>query len=409
MKKVLVFTSTFPRFTDGDATPPFVYELSRRLVSDELDITILTPRVPRSKIYEERDGLKIYRYPYFFREKWETLNDGAILPNLKANKWLYLQVPFLIFSWLIHLIRIMRREKIDTIHAHWIIPQGFLAVLYKRLWDKSIRIICTTHGGDIFWLRGKLWTAIKKYTLEHIDHLTVVSHAIKSECLKLGISEEKISVIPMWVDTELFSPDKYDESIREKYQVTGKLLLFVGRLAEKKWVQYLIDAMPWVIEKYPDTKLLIIWHGPLEWELQHQTHNLKLDENIIFLGAISNSDLPRYYATADIFVWPSIIATSWDREWLPVTYIEAISSGCILLWTDLEWNKDIIIEWENWFFIKQNDDEGITKRILEIFEDDNFDREKARKTVRERFGWHIISSKYLYLLKKTNYATLNLL
>jgi len=399
MKKILTFATTFPKFTTWDATPGFVYDLSKRLQKLWLQIIVLTPRVPWSKKYEEKDWMKIYRYSYFLNNKWEKLNDWAILPNLKQNKLLFFQVPFLLLLWFINLVKLVKKEKIDTIHAHWIIPQGFLAVLYKKIFNKNIKIVCTTHGWDIFWLRWKIGTLVKKYTLKNINKLTVVSNAIKKECINLWIKENKIDVIPMWVDTKLFTPDNYDESIKQKYNITSKFLLFVWRLAEKKWVKYLIEAMVDIVWKYPDTKLLIIWYWPLENELKEQSKRVRLEENIIFTWAIQNSDLPAYYATADIFIWPSIIATDWDREGLPVTYMEAMSSWCMLLGTNLEWNKDIIQEWINWNYILQNSSSDIVKKIEYIFHN-NIKREDIRKTIIELFSWKIISEKYFNIIIK---------
>ena len=81
-KKVLVFTSTFPRWKN-DTIPPFVYELSKRLTSD-FDITVLTPNFPGAKKDEIVDGMKIHRFRYFPIEKFEKFaSHEGILPTLK--------------------------------------------------------------------------------------------------------------------------------------------------------------------------------------------------------------------------------------------------------------------------------------------------------------------------------------
>jgi len=301
MNNILVFTTTFPTFLERDSTPPFVYELSRRLAKKEdVHIIVLTPFRKKTKIFEKRDNLKIYRFKYGFI----SLCEGAILPNLKKNKFLYFQVPFLLFFAFVNLARIVKKEKINIIHAHWIIPQGFIAVFYKKLFrKKNLKIICTSHGGDIFGLQNSLMKKIKRWTLNNVDRLTVVSNAIKDEVKKLNIREDlPIEVIPMGVDDKKFNFNQYDERIKERYGIKGPSLLFVGRLAEKKGVKYLIDAMPKVIEEYPETKLLIVGSGPLENGLKAQVKNLNLENNVIFTGAIPNNELPSYYATADIFI-----------------------------------------------------------------------------------------------------------
>jgi len=85
--KLLVLTSTFPRWQD-DTDPPFVYELSRRLTKD-FSVTILTPHYPGARPHENLDGMEVYRYSYFF-EKYEKLaGQTGILPTIRKHK-LYL-------------------------------------------------------------------------------------------------------------------------------------------------------------------------------------------------------------------------------------------------------------------------------------------------------------------------------
>lgn len=401
MNRILVFTSTFPRFTNWDGTPPFVYELSRRLVQEWNEIIILTPRVPGTLKYEIRDWMQIHRYSYFFSENLEKLNDGAILPNLKKNKWLYFQIPFFLFFGLYNLIRIVKIQKINTVHAHWIIPQWLLAVIAKKIFFPKLKIIVTSHGWDIFWLRWRLSTYCKKIVLKNIDILTIVSHSIQQEVVKLGAPPELETIIaPMWVDDNQFHPDEYDQIIKSIYNIQGKFLLFVWRLAEKKWVGYLLDAMYPLIQRYPDIKLLIIWHGPLEQELRDQAKFLKIDTNVVFVWSVPNTELPKFYATADIFIWPSIEAQDWDSEWFWLVFVEAILSGCITLWSHIHWISDIIEDGRTGFFIKDRDPIDIEQKIIQCIEHNDFDTKKAREIIKNKFSWNIISKKYIEILNK---------
>lgn len=398
MKNILVFTSTFPRFTTWDTTPGFVYELSKRLVQNSSKICILTPRVPWTPWYEERDGMKIYRYPYFFTSKIEKLNDGAIMPNLKANKWLYFQVPFLLLFWFIYLAKIIKKEKINIVHTHWIIPQWLITVIYKKIYHSKIKIIGTSHGSDIFWLQWKIGTYLKRFTLKNIDTLTVVSNAIKKDALLLGMNADTISILPMWTDTVYFSPKKYDENIKKKYTIEGPFLLFVWRLAEVKWIQYLIKAIPRIIDKYPKTKLLIIWDWTLEKELKNLSSSLWINNSIIFTGGISHEELPKYFATADIFIWPSIHTDDGAREWFGLTFVEAILSWCKTIWTNIAGITDIIEEWKTGFLIKEKNTKAIEETILELIANTDFDTENARKILENKFSWDIISKKYMEII-----------
>ena len=129
-KKLLVTTSTFPRW-QNDTDPPFVFELARRLTS-HFEIIVLTPNYPGAKVREEMAGIQIYRFRYFLR-KFEVLAGSVgILPTLKKNSLLYLLVPFFLLGELWALLKLIKKNRPDVIHAHWILPQGFIAALAKK-------------------------------------------------------------------------------------------------------------------------------------------------------------------------------------------------------------------------------------------------------------------------------------
>ncbi|MEI6690277.1 MAG: glycosyltransferase [bacterium] len=359
-KKVLVLASTFPRWVE-DTNPPFVFDLCRGLTKT-MDITVLAPHYPGAKDDEIMSGLKVHRFHYFF-SKWEKLaGNGGILPVLKSNKFYYLLVPFFLLAEIIATIKLVNKLKPDTIHAHWIIPQG-LAAYINFLVNKTPYIV-TSHGGDIFGLQGKLLTQLKKLILENAKSITVVSSAIKNEILKINPKlESKIEIIPMGVDTKLFNPNKYDQKLKERYGITGPFLLFVGRLVEKKGVRYLIEAMPAILKKHPKTKLLIIGSGPLENELKSLSSSLKVDSNIVFTGAIKHSDLPPYFATADIFIAPSIQTDDGDTEGYGLTIAEATASECKVIATNIGGIGDIIRKED---LIRSTSTSAISKRVINL-------------------------------------------
>jgi len=152
IKSILVLTSTFPRWAN-DTDPPFVMELSRRLVKENIKIDILAPHAEGAKQKETMHGMTIYRYRYFF-SKWERLAyAGGILANLKKNKLLYFLVPLFSISQIISILKLIKKNNYDLIHAHWLIPQGLLAVLVSRIFDKECpKILCTSHGVVIYLL-----------------------------------------------------------------------------------------------------------------------------------------------------------------------------------------------------------------------------------------------------------------
>lgn len=396
-KKLIVLASTFPRWKN-DIKPPFVYELSKRLV-ENFDVYILSPHYPGAKRYEMMEGMEIYRFKYFIERYEKLTGPGGILPALKKNRWFYIQIPFFLLAQYFALRKLIKQIKPYKIHAHWIIPQGFIAALLKKM--SGIPLVITTHGGDIFALQGKLFTTIKRFALRKSDKITVVSTAIKNEILNKIDQNLNIKVISMGVDSKLFSPNKKDLNLKRKYNIKGEFLLFVGRLAEKKGIGYLIQAMPDVIKKFPKTKLLIIGDGELKTELETMTNKLGLQDAVKFTGGLPNNILPKYFATADIFIAPSIQTEGGDREGLPVTLMESMSSGTVVVATNLEAFKDIIQDNETGFIIQQKNSKELVDKIIYILKNvelKSFIEEQSIKFIKEKFDWQIISKKYLEIL-----------
>jgi len=398
-KKILVLTSTFPRWRN-DTTPPFVFELEKRMVKD-FEIHVLAPHFKGAKRFERLEGLKIHRFQYFWPAKLQKLcYEGGILPNLKKNKFLYIQAITLMIFELVSAIRIARKEKINLIHAHWIIPQGIIAVMLKNMF--KIPYIITVHGSDAYGLENGFLKKIKQVILTEAKSITVVSNEIKDK-LEKDFKNLKIDTISMGVDSNQFNPNRYDPKIKDEYSISGPFLLFVGRLTEVKGVKYLIKAIPLIVKKNPKVKLLIIGSGTLENELKELTHRLKLDKYIIFIGALTNSDLPKYYATADIFVGPSIKTKGGDREGFGLTFVEAAFSNCIPVGTKIGGIPNIIQNNKTGFMVREKNSQSIAKTVIRLLEDEKLRfniKNNLRTILVPKYRWETVTQKYLNLFRK---------
>jgi glycosyltransferase involved in cell wall biosynthesis len=401
-KKLLVFASTFPRWKN-DTLPPFVYELSKRL-TDKFDVSVLAPSFPGAKDFEVMDKMKVYRFHYFLKRYEKLAGSGGILPTLKKNPLFYFQVPFFLAGEYLALKRAIKTIRPDIIHAHWIIPQGWIASLMPK--KHRTNYVVTTWGGDMFVFKkeGFISNSLKKLFGKIIDNsknATSVNKVFLNEMRSVSRFPKKIFYIPNGIDTKLFNPNKKDLAIKKKYKIEGPFLLFVGRLAEKKGVKYLLDAMPEVLKQNPKTKLMIIGTGPLEKELKHQTRDLKIEKNVIFMGAIQNSLLPKYYATADIFIGPSIVAEGGDREGFPTVFLEAMSSEIPILTTRIEGINEIIKEGKNGFIVNQKSSKEIIEKITYLLKSRRIlERigKISRKIAKEKYDWSIINKEYVGVL-----------
>ena len=397
-KKLLIITSTFPRW-QNDTDPPFVFELAKRL-TDVFDIKVLAPHYPGAFINETFAGLEIHRFRYFFKKLEILAGSQGILPTLKKNKLFYLLVPFFILAEFFALLKLIKKTKPHIIHAHWILPQGFVTSLAHKI--TGIPYVITTHGGDIYGLQGKFASALKGFSLKNAKMVTVVSKDIQKTIKQKFGDDIHTKVLPMGVDSDLFHPDNKNPQLREQYGIKGPFLLYVGRLSEKKGIKYLIEAMQQIIEQNPEAKLLIIGTGEEGNNLQLLSEKLGLTENVIFADAVPNKDLPPYFASSDIFIGPSIKTADGDTEGFGLTFVEAGMSGCYVIATDVGGIGDIIEHEKTGFMVKEKNSNAIAVVLLKILEDQE-NLISMKKNTRERmiklFDWKPITDQYAEILK----------
>lgn len=305
-------------------------------------------------------------------------------------------VPFFLVAQFFSLLFLVRRIRPDIIHAHWIIPQGFFAVLLQFLC--RVPVVVTAHGADVFGLQGAMFRVMKRFTLSNAMAVTVVSRAL-AESIKMFVSPAiSVGIIPMGVNSRVFTPVRKNEGIKEKYNIDGTFLLYVGRLTEKKGVRYLIDAMPRVLQNIPTAKLLIIGSGELERELKCRVVDLNLSNSILFVGGVSNKDLPGYYASADLFVGPSIEAANGDTEGFGLTLVEAAMSECLIVASNVGGIGDIIVDEETGFLVEAKNSQLLAEKICFVIENKNIFKkvgQKSRQLSIQRFDWQVISREYM--------------
>ena len=167
MKKgnILVVATTFPRWKN-DPEPSFVYDLSKRL-AQTYDVTVLVPHYPGAKKYEVMEGMKVHRFVYFIPKYERLCYDGGIIPNMKAGFLAKMQMPLLINSEFFAAFKLLKKEKMSLIHAHWILPQGFVGVFLKNIF--KVPLLVTIHGSDLFPLKNPVFKNLQKFVVENVN------------------------------------------------------------------------------------------------------------------------------------------------------------------------------------------------------------------------------------------------
>ena len=389
-KKLLVLTTTYPRWR-GDTEPAFVHYLSRGL-QDAFEVHVLAPHTRNAKIMEMLDGVHVHRFRYF-PVAWQILAyEGGIVPRLKQNKWLALQIPFLFFFMFWSGLRLAKKYKVDVIHAHWVIPQGFIALLIKRLYSRSLRVMVTSHGADLFSLNNAFLNRFKTQVFIRADCVTVVSQAMRAFCQNnLGVSRV-IHVRSMGIDCKSIFLDRVVHAER-----TG--FIFAGRLVEKKGVRYLLQAFARLVKERPSEKLLVVGDGTDKKSLIGLSQNLGLEKNVTFRGAVETSELADLFNQAAIAVVPSVIAPDGDQEGLGLVAAEALACGCITLVSDLPAIRDV--HDDEFLQFRQADVESLYQALVRVLDQPAEARRRSRllqQKVIRRLDWSQVADEYKNLM-----------
>lgn len=221
-------------------------------------------------------------------------------------------------------------QKMDIIHVHHPFTSGQLAIRYSR--SQGIPLVFTNHTrydlyaqaylpmvpdalGDAF-LRTYMPTFCKA-----CDLVIAPSAGLKEVLVKLGV-ESPIDVIPNGVDVQPFQ--SVDQPISRQilgFNEQDILLTYMGRIGPEKNLPFLLRAFAGIAKSYDNVSLMILGDGPERENLEDRVRVMGMNERVKFMGMIPYTELPRYMASADVFVSASV------TEVHPLSVIEAMASG----------------------------------------------------------------------------------
>lgn len=377
-KRLLITGSTFPRW-EGDTEPRFVLDLAKAL-QKYAEVTVLVPAAPGACEDEVMEGLHVVRYHYFPIHALETLcYPGAIVPRIKQKKTRALLVPWLFAAMFFQVKKWGKRQ--DLVLANWLIPQGIVQACAGGPY------YVIGHGGDVTSLDRGIFKWLKRCCLRRADGVAAVSKPLQQHMQQL-YDNPNSAVISMGCNIKLFGT-RYRQ---ENYfgQAGEKVVLFVGRLAEKKGVCFLLEA----IRLVPGARLVVVGDGPLRSELENLAR--PLGKRVRFEGAKTHEELKYIYASSDIFAMPSVTAKDGDQEGFGLVMLEAFASGLPVVASDSGGIRDLIQEGHNGFLVPEKDPRMLAMRLNQLVLD-NGERVRLGKNALEtakQYDYEVIGKKY---------------
>jgi len=400
-KKIKVFSlaTTYPESTHS-TKPKFVHLLNKELVNLGVNVLAITPYTKGAKTKEILDGVNIFRFMYLPVNSESSLI--SIPDQLEKSKIGYFKVFLMISSFFINTFFTCLRERPDIIHGQWAFPGGYIAYIMSKIFNK--KSVITVHFAEIPLL--KKFNLLKKIVVRALNHsseIVAVSNFTKNELVNLGVKEDRITIIkpiPNFIKKPIIQENSFEELKIKFTHSKDKIIFFLGRLVERKGVEFLIQALPLIKSK--NFHLIISGEGHLLEKLKKLTKSLDLNHKVTFFESPTDSEIAMLGSISDVFVCPSIVDSKGETEGLGLVIVEAMAFGLPVIATSVGGIVDIIKNEENGILIPQKDPKSIANAIERLFQDENLTKKilkRSNETVME-FSPKIIANEYLRVYKK---------
>lgn len=386
-KNILILASTYPRWS-GDNTPGFVADFAKHIAAELDNVYVLVPHFYQAKKRESSGNVHVKRVRYFTSRGETIFYGGGGITKIKKTPLYAIKLLGYLTSLFFNTLFAALRYDVRLINAHWIIPQGFVAVLVKLLIGKPVAL--TVHGADILSLNGRYMRMVKRFVLKHADFVYVNSSVTQKACE--AIYKREYLLVPMGINLEKFQLAKPSKPIKNKLKLTNFTIIFVGRLMETKGVIYLLESMRQLKESGRTAKAVIVGAGPLEDELQAFVKKHSLQEQVIFTGWVDQSELPGYYGSADVFAGPSLY------EAQGLVFAEALAAGLPVITTKGNGPDDFIQDGVNGYLIKSKSQQELFEKLAKLYDNPTLLRQMkaaAPQSVREKFAWETAAKSYI--------------
>lgn len=341
---------------------------------------------------EEADGLHFYRTPEptGLMSKIPVLNQWAIIGGLERR-----------------LKPLAKELKPDVIHAHSPSLNGIAAVrvgkslgipvVYesRASWEDAAVDHGTTTEGS---LRYKISRAMETWAFKHADAVTCIAEGIRGDVIVRGVPAEKITIIPNGVDASRFQiADGPDQALQQELGLQGKTVLgFLGSFYGYEGLGLLLDALPILLQKDENVRVLLVGGGYQEDNLKAQVKALGIEDKVLFTGRVPHEVVDRYYSLVDILVYPRLSMRLTELV-TPLKPLEAMAQGKLMVASDVGGHKELIRDGETGILFKAGDKQALAEAIEDLLSHrETWDeiRRKGREFVDTERNWQVSIARY---------------
>ncbi len=336
--RIGLFTDTYPPYINGVSTSVFM--LKKAL---------------------EKKGHQVYVV---------TVNDNSLKYQFEENKKV-IRIPGLptgIYDYRfsriypVKIVKMIKKWKLDVIHSHTEFGIGIFARLIAKQFNiPLVHTYHTMYEDYIHYITKGYFNRSSKKIVEYLTlfycdktakELIVPTEKTYQLFKNKYHVDKNIHIVPTGIEVERFYKENIDfnkvDELRKKYKLASSdfVLLFVGRLAKEKNVEFLIDVHRDLMRKYKNMKLIIVGDGPGRDEYEQLARKYKTIDHVIFTGKVPWEDVPNFYQLADLFV------TASTSETQGLTVVEAMAAGVVPVCVDDSAFRTVVVESLNGMMFK---------------------------------------------------------
>ncbi|UCF08327.1 MAG: glycosyltransferase family 4 protein [Thermoplasmata archaeon] len=276
------------------------------------------------------------------------------------------------YSVMPSLVRAVLSGRWDIIHAH---SYGFFPSHAGAMGARARRgkFVFTPHfhPGETGWggekrkrIRGFYDEYAAGRVISAAEKIICVSEGEKKYAVEAGFPRDRIAIVPDSVDITRFEGLKKG-SFREAFGIEGNFVLFVGRLAKNKGLEYLVEAVPEVLEPFPETKFVMIGEDEgMKEKLASRAKGLDVEDKIFFLGALNDEQVSQAFLDSSVFVLPS------EFEAFGIVLIEAAAAGRACVATRVGGIPYVVKDGETGTLVDYADSHQLARAISELLGDE---------------------------------------
>ena len=352
---------------------------------------LTSPKQINCKVLDEDvDGWHFYRTPANFVTQLPGLSEVVQMRQLEYR-----------------LQEVAEQLRPTIIHAHSPVLNALPALrVGKRLgipvayevrafWEDAAVDHGTTSEGS---LRYSLTRWLETRALKRADHVFTICEGLRSDIEARGISAARVTVIPNAVDIESFEPGGLpDQTLKNSLGLqSASVIGFIGSFYAYEGLDLLLDAMPGILARRPDVRVLLVGGGSQDTALKAQAQRLGVGNKVVFTGRVPHAEVQRYYDLVDVLAYPRHSMRLTELV-TPLKPLEAMAQGRLLVASDVGGHKELIRHGENGMLFKAGSVGALTHAVIDLLDaQDSWPtmRAEGRRFVEAERNWTASVANY---------------